>query len=314
METFFKLSMKIKGVYFFPLFIKCKMREKIKTGLSIFIILILLPYVAVVFRTGNMRGQEPEVSENQLEEYVAGILPGQMQVSYQEEALKAQAVIIRTNLLKKAMEFYHADNLKDAAEAIQEMDLKAMGFNYTSPEDLEEMWGYEQWKEYEAKLWEAVGATEGQILTVEELPIELPYHAVSAGRTRNGQILGDENYSYLEPVDCPQDVEAADYMDIQFLELSIVPEIVARDESGYVMELHMEEKNLTGEEFRSQFSLNSSNFTLDETEKGIRVVTKGLGHGLGLSMYQANRFAAEGQTYLEILHYFYKNVECISFS
>lgn len=289
------------------------MREKIKTGLSIFIILILLPYVAVVFRTGNMGGQDPKVSENRLEEYVAGILPGQMQMSYQEEALKAQAIIIRTNLLKKSMEFYETDNLRDAAEAIQETDLETMGFTYTSSEELEELWGYEQWKEYDTKLWTVVKATEGQILTVEGLPVELPYHAVSAGRTRSGQILG-EDYFYLEPVNCLQDVEATDYMNIQFLELSAVPDILEKDEAGYVTELRMEGESLSGEEFRSRFSLNSSNFTLDKTEKGIRVVTKGLGHGLGLSMYQANRFAAEGKTYLEILHYFYKNVECISFN
>ena len=281
--------------------------------ISIFIILILLPYVAVVFRTGNMGGQDPKVSENRLEEYVAGILPGQMQMSYQEEALKAQAIIIRTNLLKKSMEFYETDNLRDAAEAIQETDLETMGFTYTSSEELEELWGYEQWKEYDTKLWTVVKATEGQILTVEGLPVELPYHAVSAGRTRSGQILG-EDYFYLEPVNCLQDVEAADYMNIQFLELSAVPDILEKDEAGYVTELRMEGESLSGEEFRSRFSLNSSNFTLDKTEKGIRVVTKGLGHGLGLSMYQANRFAAEGKTYLEILHYFYKNVECISFN
>lgn len=289
------------------------MREKIKTGISIFIILILLPYVAVVFRTGNMRGQDQPNSEINLEDYIAGILPGQMQISYQEEALKAQAIIIRTNLLKQSMEYYHTDNLKEAAEAIQEEDLKAMGFTYSSPEDLEKLWGYEQWKEYETKLSEAVWATEGQILAIEGRPIELPYHAVSAGKTRNGKILGEE-YSYLPPVDCPKDVEAADYMDIQFLELSIFPEIMEKDEAGYVTKLRMGEEVLTGEEFRSRYSLNSSCFTLDDTEKGIRIVTKGLGHGLGLSMYQANRFAAEGQTYLEILHYFYKNVECISFS
>lgn len=289
------------------------MREKIKTGLSIFIILILLPYVAVVFCTGNMRGQEPEASENRLEEYVAGILPGQMQVSYQKEALKAQAVIIRTNLLKKSMEFYHTDNIKAAAEAIQETDLKTMGFNYTPPEDLERLWGYEQWKEYETKLWDAVQATEGQILTIGGHPVELPYHAVSAGRTRDGKILGEE-YSYLNPVDCPGDVESADYMKIQFLEFPVFPEIMEKDETGYVTKLRMGEELLTGEEFRSRYALNSSCFTLDETEEGIRVVTKGLGHGLGLSMFQANRFAADGQTYLEILHYFYKNVECISFT
>ena len=143
--------------------------------------------------------------------------------------------------------------------------------------------------------------------------MELPYHAVSAGRTRDGKILGEE-YSYLNPVDCPGDVESADYMKIQFLEFPVFPEIMEKDETGYVTKLRMGEELLTGEEFRSRYALNSSCFTLDETEEGIRVVTKGLGHGLGLSMFQANRFAADGQTYLEILHYFYKNVECISFT
>ena len=191
-------------------------------------------------------------------------------------------------------------------------DLKAMGFHYTSPEDLEKLWGYEQWKENEEKLWEAVRSTEGQILTVEGLPAELPFHAVSAGRTRSGEILG-EGYAYLESVECPGDVESADYLNIQFLTLSQLPEIISRDEGGYVTELRVGEETMAGEEFRSRFCLNSSSFTLDETEEGIRAVTKGLGHGLGLSLYQANCFAAEGQSYLEILRYFYKNVECISF-
>ena len=301
-----------ENVYFFRLFIKYKMREKIKTGISIFIIVILLPYVAVVFRTGNMRGQEKRAADPGIEDYVAGILPGQMPDSYQEEALKAQAVIIRTNLLKAGMEFYHINDLQAAAEAIRMTDLKAMGFHYTSPEDLEKLWGYEQWKENEEKLWEAVRSTEGQILTVEGLPAELPFHAVSAGRTRSGEILG-EGYAYLESVECPGDVESADYLNIQFLTLSQLPEIISRDEGGYVTELRVGEETMAGEEFRSRFCLNSSSFTLDETEEGIRAVTKGLGHGLGLSLYQANCFAAEGQSYLEILRYFYKNVECISF-
>lgn len=288
------------------------MREKIKTGLSIFIILILLPYVAVVFRTGNMRGQEQTKTGPGIEDYVAGILPGQMQITYQEEALKAQAVIIRTNLLKKGMEFYGADSPAAAARAVQEKDLQAMGFHYSSPEKLKELWSYEQWEEYDRKLWQAVEDTEGQILSVEGQIAELPYHAVSAGKTRDGRLLG-EGYAYLVSVDCPNDVESADYLNIQLLELDELPEITAADAAGYVTELQIGDETLAGEEFRSRFSLNSSSFTLDVTEEGIRVVTKGLGHGLGLSMYQANQFAWEGKSYLEILRYFYKNVECISF-
>ncbi len=289
------------------------MREKIKTGISIFIILILLPYVAVVFRTGNMRREGKAAEVPGLEDYVAGILPGQIPVSCHIEALKAQAVIIRTNLLKKSIEFYGTDSIQEAAEAVRQSDLKAMGFSYASPEELERLWGYEQWEAYQEKIWQAVQATEGQILTIDNMPVELPYHAVSAGRTRSGGVLG-VGYSYLESVDCPGDVESADYLNIQFLTLSELPEITERDDAGYVTEIRMGEEYLAGEEFRSRFSLNSSNFTLEQTEEGVRVVTKGLGHGLGLSIFQANRQAQDGRPYLEILLYFYKNVECISFS
>ncbi|GFI09491.1 putative protein [Lachnospiraceae bacterium] len=288
------------------------MREKIKTGISIFIILILLPYVAVVFRTGNMRGEQREADTPSLEDYVAGILPGQMPVSYPQEALKSQAVIIRTNLLKKSMEFYGTENMEEAAASIRQSDLKTMGFSYASPEDLEKLWGYGQWEDYYAKVQEAVTATQGQILVMNAQPVDLPYHAVSAGRTRSGQVLG-EGYSHLEPVECPQDVESADYLKIEFLKLEELPEILSQDDAGYVTELRLGGEVLGGEEFRSRYSLNSSCFSLEKTQEGIRAVTKGLGHGLGLSMYQASQQAAAGKTYMEILLYFYKNVECISF-
>lgn len=288
------------------------MREKIKTGISIFIILILLPYVAVVFRTGNMHGEQREADTPSLEDYVAGILPGQMPVSYPPEALKSQAVIIRTNLLKKSMEFYGTENMEEAAASIRQSDLKTMGFSYASPEDLEKLWGYGQWEDYYAKVQEAVTATQGQILVMNAQPVDLPYHAVSAGRTRSGQVLG-EGYSHLEPVECPQDVESADYLKIEFLKLEELPEILSQDDAGYVTELRLGGEVLGGEEFRSRYSLNSSCFSLEKTQEGIRAVTKGLGHGLGLSMYQASQQAAAGKTYMEILLYFYKNVECISF-
>lgn len=294
-----------------------------KTGLSILIILILLPYVAVVFRTGKMNGLSAERKEPGLEEFVAGILPGQMPVTYEEEALKVQAVIVRTNLLKKSMEYYQTEDIRQAAEAIQEKDLEDMGFAYYSPEKQEELWGYEQWEHYADKMQRAAEATSGKILAQEGKPVELPYHAVSAGRTRDGAVLG-EAYPYLEGADCPQDLESPDYLKIEIVPFELfseediseelLPEITKRDESGYVMEVHLGDEILGGEEFRNRYGLNSSCFTIEKVEEGIRITTKGLGHGLGLSMYQANRQALEGKTYLEILMYFYKNVECISLS
>ena len=81
------------------------MEEKIKTGISVLLILILLPYVAAVLRTGSMSGTESPPQEQDLEALVAEILPAQMPVQYEEEALKAQAVVIRTNLLRQAGDY-----------------------------------------------------------------------------------------------------------------------------------------------------------------------------------------------------------------
>ncbi len=277
------------------------------------IILLLLPYVAVVFRTGNLKGMAEESENLGLEEFVKGILPGQMPAGSEEEALKAQAVIIRTNLLKKSMEYYGTEDMAEAARSMKEADLAAMGFVYYTPLKLEELWGYDQFERYEAKLREAVEDTRGMILVVEGKPVDLPYHAVSAGRTRSGQVLGDL-YFYLDPVECPGDLNSSDYLKIQYLSLEEVPEILSRDDSGYVTEVRLGDEILAGEEFRSRYKLNSSCFSAEAVREGVRITTKGLGHGLGLSIYQANVQAREGRTFLEILSYFYRNTECISFS
>ena len=39
-------------------------------------------------------GGQQAIDEPDIEDYVAGILPGQIQISYEEETLKAQAVLL----------------------------------------------------------------------------------------------------------------------------------------------------------------------------------------------------------------------------
>lgn len=47
---------------------------------------------------------------------------------------------------------------------------------------------------------------------------------------------------------------------------------------------------------------------MEQVEKGIRITTKGLGHGVGMSQYGAERMAESGKPYDEILQYYFKNV------
>ena len=304
------------SISFFML-IDCRMKEKIKTGISVLIILILLPYVAAVFRTGSMSGTEEPARQAGVEDLVAEILPAQMPVSYEEEALKAQAVIVRTNLLRQAMSFYGNGTAAEAASAVRESDLEALGFTFYPREEQIRLWGYDSWEQYAEKCGKAAESTAGQVLVTEAAEEEgtlpdLPYHAVSAGRTRGGSLLG-EGYSWLQSAECPDDLQSSDYLKIETLDLDEVPQILSRDEAGYVTEVSVQGETLGGEEFRSLYGLNSSCFTAEQTETGVRITTKGLGHGLGMSMYQANLLALEGMQYQEILHYFYKNTQCISF-
>lgn len=289
------------------------MREKIKTGISVLIIVILLPYVAAVFRTGGVRETETEAVE--LERLVAEILPTQMPVTYEEEALKAQAVVIRTNLIRKSMEFYEKEDPSGAAGAVKEEDLGEMGFSVCTEETAAVTWGYERAEEYLRKCRQAALNTAGEILLVNGSPADLPYHAVSSGKTRSGSVLGQE-YAYLEPVECPDDLRSAEYLKIQTVKdgFSEAPKILARDEAGYVLEVDTGTETMAGEEFRTRFQLNSSCFTAEMTEEGLRITTKGHGHGLGMSLYEANCKALAGEKYQEILSYFYKNTECISCS
>ena len=50
-------------------------------------------------------------------------------------------------------------------------------------------------------------------------------------------------------------------------------------------------------------------FSDEEYEGEIRIMTKGLGHGLGLSMYGAVELAKNGKSYQEILKHYYTGVE-----
>ena len=54
--------------------------------------------------------------------------------------------------------------------------------------------------------------------------------------------------------------------------------------------------------------LRSADFETENTEDGIKFITKGYGHGVGMSQYGANGMAKEGYTYQEILNYYYNDI------
>lgn len=265
--------------------------------------IILLPYIVTVFINGPAVLTGAEVGEDYLfvevdgksreipvEEYAIGILAREIPVTYEKEALEAQAVMLRTRMYKQITEEGKTSIFTD---------------KYFKEKEMKKQWGRVKYEEYRAALRDVWQATEGQVLTYGDVLITTPFHQLSNGRTRSGnEVFGGEGYPYLQIRECPKDVEAMDQTQTMLIEKGDY-EVISTDSAGYVLQIREGEKTMTGEEFRQEKGLASACFALQEYEDKIRVTTQGNGHGIGLSQNMANEMAKEGKTHEEILAYFF---------
>ena len=314
--------------------------QKLKSIGSFVLILILLPYVITVFIHGlhfekmdknsqkyvivklENQTEEKNLQEVSWEEYLIGILAKDMPKTYHREALKAQVVLIRSNLYEQS-----------------KGDLEDYIFTepYLSTEELERKWGIENFEETYKKFLEAVEEIGEQVLCYEGQIAWTPFHQSSNGMIRSAkETLGSDTYPYLVQKECPRDKEAEaelhayvfEYTDIKekcraFLvaaegeeaakkELTIEDfEIQAKDSAGYVSALRIGNTICTGDQFRDALSLSSSDFSLQDDDGRLKITTTGNGHGLGMSQWTANIMAEEGSNYGEILQFFFEGTELL---
>ena len=255
-------------------------------------LLLTLPYLVTVFVNG------PEaVSVNKttdMENILPIILRGQISPEYQIETIEAQAVIARSNFMRKIQE------QKDTGSILREIsnNVKQNGGVWKIPEVC-----------YET----AVKNTQGQILTVDgELKL-VPYHEISAGETRDGETaFHDPQYAYLKSVDSRADKDAAEYLNSTYVSEQQLPKdltISLRDKSGYVQSLMADENILEGTAFASGMGIASPAFSMQKLDDRIRFLSKGKGHGIGFSQYGGDVLAKEGKTWQEILHIYFPLME-----
>jgi stage II sporulation protein D len=150
------------------------------------------------------------------------------------------------------------------------------------------------------------------------------FHKLSAGATRTGP------FSYLICADTSRDLENSDFLSVteltysQFCEtiLQKYPDcgiseehpqdfiqIISRDDAGYVTKILIGSITISGEEFADLFDLSSPSFTITYPQNALKIVTKGIGHGYGISLNYASYLAANQNTYDTIISYFYDNIE-----
>ena len=297
------------------------MKEKLKLIAAALLFLLLLPYMITSFFSGNIRkdyavltaskdfisiNTDGKIREISFKDYLCGVVATQISAEYPLEALKAQMVITRTNL-KKQLEDLPGVLLSENYMTLSEMERRGIMDVMIRAEE----------------------ETSGQVLTRKKQLVHLPYHAISGGQTRSGKEVLGKTYSWLKAVDSYGDVEAERYLTVEMrkpeeLKLKIETEypgqikegelisqltIMKRDSSDYVTEIKVGTDKIPGEQFRRILGLSSSCFYLEQVDKEIRITTKGLGHGIGLSQFGAGKMAEAGADYIEILRYYFE--KCI---
>ena len=246
------------------------------------------------------------------EEYVTGCLFAQIDVTYEPEALKAQAVAAYTYALRL---------LEDGNEL---SDSTSMCQPFFTPEKAHEYYG-DSYARYLPKVQEAAAYGASHALYCENKPIYSVYHSVSAGITARPEYIWGISLPYLPQVDCPADRNyphfetrndiAPEDMRIKLLAYDGTLEMpldyslwfteVTRDENGYVLSAQVGDKNLSGGDLWRLLGLRSTCFDISWNGMAFTINAKGYGHCAGMSQYTANVMAKNGQSAEEILAYFY---------
>jgi len=252
-----------------------------------------------------------DIQTMELEAYVLGVLVGEMPESFSGEALKAQAVVARTFALKnKDLGIKHN-------ECAVCMDSSCCQ-SYYDPLDYCTSGG-----DITAYI-KAVEETAGQVLVYEGELIEATYFSCSGGRTEAAQAVWGSDVPYLQSVESPGEERAEHYMDTIIFSASEFQKKMGQEFDGVpgqwigqvsytagggVDTIYIGGIPFSGVEVRKKLGLYSSAFVISAVGDRITITTKGFGHRVGMSQYGADAMARKGNSYVEILAYYYPQTD-----
>lgn len=258
---------------------------------------------------------EETISEMDLESYLMGVVAGEMKNDWPMEALKAQAILARTFVLKfcdeKKSKYPGADISTDIEEA-QAFDATAVN----------------------ERVEQAVKETEGMVLSHNG---ELPYawfHAHSGGMTAKAKV--GLNYEKEEPgytkviagLDSEKAPEEAKAWEAAFTEKEFLAGVKQCGVKGIssIESLAVGKRGVSGraetimvngEEVNAanlRIALGSTKMrstllsTLNYTDGKVNMTGKGYGHGVGMPQWGAYGMAESGKTAEEIVTYYFQDV------
>ena len=244
-----------------------------------------------------------------LEEYIVGVLAGEMPIYFEKEAFKAQAVAARSYALKRIE--YNKDNGYDVVDSI-------INQVYLDNDYLKSAWGSD-YTENINKLREVVNETSLEYLAYDGEVIDALFFSTSNGYTETASMVFNVDLPYLQSVKSSWDEKTSsafrsvttipieDFYNKLNLEYSdsLDVKILKRSSTNRIISLSINGIEFTGKTLYDKLGLKSTDFSLKKDGNNIVVSTVGYGHGVGMSQYGAEGMAEEGYDYKDILKYYY---------
>lgn len=253
-----------------------------------------------------------KVEEVPLEEYIVGVLAGEMPIDFELEALKAQAVASRSYVLKR-ME-YNKDNEYDVVDSV-------LNQVYLDDDYLKETWGNNYTIKIN-KLRTAVNETYNEYMEYDGEIIDALFFSTSNGYTEDSHLVFNLELPYLKSVESSWDKDVSSVFSSKYtfslqefyeklgLEYKdkLEVEILERSSTNRVIKLKINGVEFEGTTLYNKLGLRSTDFEIMQAGSNVIFDMKGYGHGVGMSQYGALGMAKQGYTYDEILKHYYTGV------
>ena len=247
------------------------------------------------------------------EEYIVGVLAGEMPTYFHIEALKAQAVAARSYALKK-ME-YNKDKEYDIVDSV-------LNQVYLDKDHLKNAWKENYYTNIN-KLIKAVNETNNEYLEHNGLVVDALFFSTSNGWTEDSDDVFNFNAPYLKSVKSEWDQETSSVfktekeMSLQeFYERlsleynqNLKIDILERSETNRINRIKINNKEWTGREIYNKLEIKSTDFSITQNGSNVLIKMKGYGHGVGMSQYGALGMANHGYKYDDILKHYYNDTE-----
>lgn len=255
-------------------------------------------------------------------DFCCGALATEIETDIPKEAIKAQAIAIHT---------YYSYLRSNSRAEKKKYDFECnskIWETYVSKEELKEKWG-ETFDESYKIISDSVKQVSNTFVLYDDNLCMTKYFKISSGNTNSYKEIYGIDIPYLIGIASPFDTIANNYkikkdfsaeeldnaIKTKFTDYKPNKDInknisdINKSDYGTVLNLTLGNTKITGKELADLLKLRSSTFEVTISNDTYTFTTYGYGENIGMSQFGACEMAMQGNSYIEILQYYYPNTE-----